>query len=117
MGEGWSDFMATAIRLKSTDTRSTDYSMGAWVYDNPAGIRSYLYSTSLTTNPTTYSSVDGITSVHSIGNIWANILYEVMWNLIDEYGLSTAEYPVFSGGVPTDGKFLTMKLVMDGMAL
>lgn len=51
MGEGWGDFMATAIRLKETDTRETDYSIGAWVYNNPAGIRAYLYSTDLTTNP------------------------------------------------------------------
>ena len=50
--------------------------------------------------------------------MWANVLYEVMWNLIDKYGKSTATRPVFnSAGVPTDGKFLTMKLVVDAMAL
>ena len=27
MGEGWSDFFATAIRLKPQDTRKTDYGM------------------------------------------------------------------------------------------
>ena len=42
MGEGWSDFYATAIRLKPTDTRKKDYSMGAWVNGNTAGIRNYL---------------------------------------------------------------------------
>lgn len=35
MGEGWGDFMATAIRVKTTDTRDTDYAMGGWVYNDP----------------------------------------------------------------------------------
>ena len=118
MGEGWSDFYATAIRLKSRDTRTTDYPMGAWVNNNPKGIRQYVYSTSLTTNPLTYKSANGQTAVHFIGTIWASILYELLWNLIDKYGKSTAEFPVFdSKGVPTDGKFLALQLVTDGLAL
>lgn len=118
MGEGWGDFMATAIRLKSTDTRATDYAMGSWVYNNAAGIRAVKYSTSMTTNPYTYTTVNSQTAVHAIGTTWATMLYEVMWNLIDKYGKSTAVYPTFnSAGVPTDGKFLAMKLVVDGMAL
>lgn len=117
MGEGWGDFMATAIRLKSGDTRNTDYSLGAWVYNNKAGIRNYLYSTKLTVNPYMYTTANTYNEVHDIGEIWATMLYEVMWNLIDKHGLSVAQKPTFSGGVPTDGKFLTMKLVIDGMAL
>ncbi|KAI0505734.1 extracellular elastinolytic metallo proteinase [Xylaria bambusicola] len=118
MGEGWGDFMATAIRLKETDTRNTDYSLGAWVYNNPEGIRNYLYSTSLTVNPYMYTTANTYNEVHDIGEIWATMLYEVMWNLIDKHGLSTAQKPTFdTDGVPTDGKFLTMKLVTDGMAL
>ncbi|KAL6408847.1 prepro-neutral protease [Ilyonectria robusta] len=118
MGEGWSDFMATAISLKSGDTRSTNKVMGAWVYNNDAGIRAYPYSTSLTTNPYTYRSVNSLSGVHAIGTYWATALYEVLWNLIDKYGKNDGDEPSFnSSGVPTDGKYLTMKLVIDGMAL
>jgi extracellular elastinolytic metalloproteinase len=118
MGEGWGDFMATAIRVKPDDTRTTDYPMGAWVYNNPAGIRQYVYSTSMTTNPMTYSTLDSQNEVHAIGTVWANMLVEVLWNLIDKYGKTTSDTPVFdSKGVPTDGRYLTMKLVIDGMAL
>jgi extracellular elastinolytic metalloproteinase len=118
MGEGWSDFYATAIRLKSADTRTKVYPMGAWVNNNANGIRAYPYSTSLTTNPLTYKNVNGNTAVHSIGTVWASILYEVLWNLIDKHGKSTADLPVFdSAGVPTDGKFLALQLVTDGLAL
>lgn len=118
MGEGWSDFYATAIRLKPRDTRSTNYPMGAWAGGNPAGIRAYLYSTSKTTNPLTYTSVNGMASVHAIGTVWATMLYEVLWNLIDKHGKNDADMPSFDGsGIPTDGKYLAMKIVMDGLAL
>jgi extracellular elastinolytic metalloproteinase len=76
MGEGWGDFMATAIRLKASDTRAKSYPMGAWINNSPAGIRAYPYSTSLTTNPHTYTDANGMTSVHAIGTIWATMLYE-----------------------------------------
>jgi extracellular elastinolytic metalloproteinase len=117
MGEGWGDFMATAIRLKSGDTRSTDYTMGEWAANRPGGIRSYPYSTSMSTNPLTYTSVNSLNAVHAIGTVWATMLYEVMWNLIDKHGKNDAPKPTLRNGVPTDGKYLAMKLVIDGMAL
>lgn len=56
--------------------------------------------------------------VHSVGTVWATFLYEVLWNLIDKYGFNADSKPTFdSDGVPTDGRYLTMKLVVDGMAL
>ncbi|KAH8595777.1 putative extracellular metallo proteinase mep [Bisporella sp. PMI_857] len=122
MGEGWGDFMAIAIHIKTTATRATDYPMGPWVSNKVAGIRLYPYSTSLTTNPLTYRYVNTYNSeispsVHKSGTIWATILYEVLWNLVEKYGITSTRFPVFSNGVPTDGRFLAMKLVIDGMAL
>ncbi|KAL2068533.1 hypothetical protein VTL71DRAFT_14870 [Oculimacula yallundae] len=117
MGEGWSDFMAVAIHIKATDTRAKNFPMGDWVSNRPNGIRNYVYSTSLSTNPYTYKSVNGQSIVHTIGTIWATILYEVFWNLVDKYGITAARKPTFSGLVPTDGRFLAMKLVIDGMKL
>lgn len=117
MGEGWGDFMAIAIHVKTTDTRAKNYPLGDWIYNNPAGIRAYLYSTSLTTNPLTYKSTNSLNEVHAIGTLWATVLYEVLWNLIDKYGVTSARTPTFSGKVPTDGRFLAMKLVVDAMAL
>ncbi|EUC36082.1 hypothetical protein COCVIDRAFT_83643 [Bipolaris victoriae FI3] len=118
MGEGWSDAYATAIRLKAKDTRATNYPIGEWVTGKPEGIRRALYSTSMTVNPQVYSDSDSATAVHQIGNIWASMLYEVLWNLIDKHGKNDADLPTFNAkGVPTDGKYLAMKLWLDGMAL
>ncbi|TVY53916.1 Extracellular metalloproteinase mep [Lachnellula cervina] len=118
MGEGWGDAMAIVIHTKTNDTRATDYPMGDWVDNDPAGIRSYLYSTSLTTNPLTYESLNSLNEVHAIGTAWATIIYEILWNLVDKHGITSDRRPTFDdNGVPTDGRFLTMKLVIDGMAL
>lgn len=84
---------------------------------NPRGIRKYPYSTSLDTNPLTYEDLDRMTGVHDIGTVWASMLNEVMWNLVDKHGKNVGEAPEFEGAVPTDGKFLTMKLLIDAMAL
>ncbi|KAH7174809.1 Fungalysin metallopeptidase-domain-containing protein [Fusarium flagelliforme] len=117
MGEGWSDFMAISVHLQPKDTRAAVKPMGDWIANEPKGIRAYPYATSLTTNPLTYKSANGLSSVHAIGTIWATALYEVLWNLIDKHGKNDEIFPKFNGQVPTDGKFLAMKLVMDGMAL
>jgi extracellular elastinolytic metalloproteinase len=118
MGEGWSDFMATAVRIKTTDTHDTDYAMGAWVYNNPAGIRKYPYSTNMKTNAHVYADVGALGEVHDIGEVWATILYEVLWNLIDRHGVTSDIRPTFdSNHVPTDGRYLAMQLVINGMAL
>ncbi|EKD16128.1 uncharacterized protein L3040_007782 [Drepanopeziza brunnea f. sp. 'multigermtubi'] len=118
MGEGWGDFYAIAISLKARETRAADRAMGDWINSDPAGIRTYRYSTRLATNPRTYASVNTQSRVHTIGTTWAAILYAVLWNLIDEHGITASRTPtVDADGAPTDGRYLAMKLVMDGMAL
>ena len=41
MGEGWGDFLATTIRSNS---KYSDYAMGAWAANEDKGIRNYIYS-------------------------------------------------------------------------
>lgn len=74
MGEGWSDFFATAIRVTRRDTRAVNYPIGEYVFNNPAGIRAVVYSTSLQTNPYTYSTLNTLTRVHQYGTVWCSIL-------------------------------------------
>jgi len=45
------------------------------------------------------------------------LLLLVMWNLIDKLGKNNGIKPTLRNGVATDGKFLAMQLVMEGMAL
>lgn len=118
MGEGWSDLMAVAVHTKAADTRDTDVNFAHWVSNNPAGYRQYPYSTNKTVNPLTYGSANAQEEVHEIGTIWGNVLFEVMWNLIDKHGHNDKEFPEFDeDGVPTDGRYLMMKLIVDSLAL
>jgi extracellular elastinolytic metalloproteinase len=71
----------------------------------------------MTTNPNLFSTLKGEDwqEVHSIGEVWANILYQMMWNLEDKY--SYADDPFPDADIPTHGRQLAMKIVMDGMKL
>ncbi|KAI1156552.1 fungalysin metallopeptidase [Nemania diffusa] len=117
MGEGWSDFYAIANALKDEWTRDTNVPLGAWVYNNPDGLRSVPYTTNMTANPNTYATLNNLNEEHDIGETWTTILWEVMWNLVDKHGRNAGPKPVFENGIPNDGNFLTQKIVMDGMAL
>ncbi|KAJ2462874.1 hypothetical protein GGI02_005360, partial [Coemansia sp. RSA 2322] len=89
MGEGWSDTMANLLRIKPTDTHGLSLAMGTYVYGK--GIRNYAYSTDKTTNPSTYKLLDdpAYQEVHAIGEVWAEMLYEVMWALMDKHGIAS----------------------------
>ncbi|KAJ3214822.1 hypothetical protein HDU67_001149 [Dinochytrium kinnereticum] len=87
MGEGWADTFAYIITAQPTHTRDTDRVIGGYATGNTrSGIRSQPYSTSLSRNTFMYSSIQGLTAVHRIGEIWASILFEVYWNMVDASG-------------------------------
>jgi len=117
MGEGWGDAMGNAIRITPKDTRDLVVAMSAWAYNNESGIRQHPYATNQGVDPWTYGDINQQGEVHDVGEIWATVLYELVWNLIDEYPITDAIRPEFDGKVPTTGQFLFMKLVIDGMAL
>ncbi|RKP23342.1 zinc-dependent metalloprotease [Syncephalis pseudoplumigaleata] len=113
MGEGWGDFFAVWLRLKSTDTHRKTITIGTYV--TVSNLRRYPYSTRKFVNPTTYGLINDPQwrEVHSIGEIWANILYQLYWNLTDKLGYTNDKYSVDK----SMGNTLTLKLVMDGMKL
>ncbi|PVV00762.1 hypothetical protein BB560_004844 [Smittium megazygosporum] len=113
MGEGWGDFFATLIRLKPHHDRNSDFLMGD--YAAGRGIRHYPYSTNMKTNPATYKFLDkgDYWGVHPKGSVWAEMLYEVLWNLIDKHGFTTD----LMGRNLQYGNVLTLQLVVDAMKL
>lgn len=87
MGEGWSDMYAMALEMESIDTRTTVKTVGQYATNNVrSGVRKNPYSTDLNINPTTFA--DGIRTkqVHNVGEIWAGMLFEVYWNMVDQFG-------------------------------
>jgi len=114
MGEGWSDLHALFLTASASDTGPTGRGIGTYLLgqspDGP-GIRPYRYSTDMTINPHTYDDIKTAAIPHGIGAIWAAMVWEVYWNLVDKYGFDPDLYH------GTGGNNLTMQLVMDGLKL
>jgi hypothetical protein len=114
MGEGWSDFVALWITQTPTETAATPRPMGNYVLGQPAtggGIRRFPYSVDMTINPLTLDAYNGSNQVHDAGEIWASVLWDINWAMINKYGYSS---DVYNG---TGGNNLAMQLVIDGMKL
>lgn len=136
MGEGWGDFFATILRMNSTVDRTRDFGMGNWA-NGGEGIRKYLYSTSLKTNPEKFSDLGKADhwGVHAKGAVWAELLYEVYWNLVDKHGFTSDWFPPTDNHptslakwysqkslhknvkTPKHGNTLALQLVVDGLKL
>ena len=114
MGEGWADVLATVFRQKPSDKRTDSFLIGAYVY-NGKGIRNYPYSTDLNINPSLFSFIDrrDYSGVHSIGEVWAVILLEVYWDLVDALGFTPDLYSAST----SKGNTLFLHLMLNGMKL
>jgi extracellular elastinolytic metalloproteinase len=89
MGEGWSDFYALTLTAQPSDDGNTPRGVGAYVsfhdQDGP-GIRRYPYTRNLAVNPFTYGDVATETAPHGVGSVWATMLWDMYWNLVDDHG-------------------------------
>ena len=115
MGEGWSDFFGLMITQLPTDTSTTRRGIGTFAIGEPttgAGIRPTVYTTDMAVNPATYARLatyGNSDSPHRTGYVWATMLWDLNWKLIDKYGFS----PDLING--TAGNNKTIELVMEGL--
>ncbi|KAJ3367910.1 Fungalysin/Thermolysin Extracellular metalloproteinase 5 [Allomyces arbusculus] len=116
MGEGWSDIfsMIVVVLDNKTATRNTPVPVGTYAVGDPAGVRKYPYSTDLAVNPSVYSFLAQAEyqEVHRIGEVWASMLFEIYWNLVDKYGCAPLEKHNMQRG-----NALMLQLIMDGLKL
>ena len=95
-------------------TRSLTAITGQYVINDAAGIRSHPYSTSKTVNPYTYATVATKNEVHDIGEVWANMLHNVLAALVTEHGFSDTALTDASG---SEGNVVYFHLFIDSLAL
>lgn len=129
-GEGWSDFWTYALTMREGDDGATPRGIGNYVtyYDEYAegepdefgqggdirsgpGIRITPYSTFKLVNPSTYNTVRSAAEPHGVGYVWASMLWDLYWNLVDVHGFNANPYE----GWDTGGNNLAIQLVVDGM--
>ncbi|KAJ1328778.1 hypothetical protein BSLG_010756 [Batrachochytrium salamandrivorans] len=88
LSEGYSDVMALIFMAKPEDTCNTEKVIAEYVEGSSQGVRKYPYTTNMRINPLTYQDAVGEKQRHRLGEIWAAMLWEVYWNLVEEYGFS-----------------------------
>lgn len=122
MGEGWGDAFATMLRMRPNYTSDMNFGMGE--YAAGSGIRPYLYSRDMKVNPQIYSYIHkpGYGRYqHAVGSVWATILYEVYWEVVNEFGFESDWYKVreYSSSRNPDipGNLVMMQLLVDGMKM
>ena len=113
-GEGWSDWFALVMTVEpgdmGTDKRGTGvYSAGQEV--SGRGIRSTAYSTDMNINSKTMSSVVVESIPHGLGSVWATMIWDMYWKLVEEHGF---DQDIYNG---TGGNNMAMQLVIDGLKM
>ncbi|WP_139785312.1 T9SS-dependent M36 family metallopeptidase [Chryseobacterium phocaeense] len=128
MGEGWSDFFALMLTNRPGDNASVPRGMGTFASDQPIdgiGIRPAKYSPDFTVNNFTYGKTNGMkissssfgmttnkADVHSIGFVWATMLWDLNWKYVEKYG--------YNSDVLADansGSSRVLQLVVDALKL
>jgi extracellular elastinolytic metalloproteinase len=116
MGEGWSDWFGLMITQVASDQGADGRGVGTYVTNEPnngTGIRPAPYSTNFGVNNYTYGNTNSnsLTQPHGIGFVWATMLWDLNWALIDQYGFDAN---IKTG---TGGNNIAMNLVIEGLKL
>ncbi len=87
-GEGWSDWFGLVYTADAADQGTDARGLGSYLIALPPDgtIRPQRYSTNPAINTYTYESMQGLSIPHGVGSVWAQVLWEMYWVLVDEYG-------------------------------
>lgn len=114
MGEGWSDYYGLMLTMKSGDAGPNSRGVGTWLIgEGPGGpgIRTWPYSTNFGVNPHTYDDIKTEVAPHGVGSVWAEMLWEMTWELIADHGFDP---DIYNG---TGGNNISLALVTEGLKL
>ena len=114
MGEGWSDFFALILTHRPGDKGTNARGIGNYAAGTPpdgSGIRRYPYSTDMNINPQTYKDIRNTTAPHPVGEVWSDILWDMYWKFVDNYGFD----PDWNN--EASGNFLAAQLVVEAMKI
>jgi PKD repeat protein len=116
-GEGWSDWFGLMLTTKPGDTGAKARGIGTYASGQPTtgrGIRPAPYSTDFAVNNFTYGATNNTAAIaapHGIGFVWATMIWDMNWALVDKYGYDT---DLYNG---KGGNNKAMALVIEGLKL
>jgi len=98
----------------SADNAEQGRGIGTYLRDQAVtglGIREFRYSRDMAVNPHLYNNINTGSVPHGVGSVWAAMIWDLYWNMVDVYGFDD---DIYNG---TGGNNITMQLVMDGLKL
>ncbi|MCC9136079.1 T9SS-dependent M36 family metallopeptidase [Pontibacter silvestris] len=115
-GEGWSDWFGLMITMQPGDKSEKARGIGTYAQGQSTtgqGIRPAPYSTSFAINSYTYGATNNtsLAAPHGVGFVWATMLWDLTWAMVDQYGFDKDVY--YGKG----GNNMAMQLVIDGLKL
>ena len=113
-GEGWSDYLAYMMTMPTGTEPASGRGIGTYALNQPTnglGIRTQKYSRNMAVNNHTYDDIKTMAVPHGVGEVWATMLWDLTYDLIDEYGFNAN---LITGNA---GNNKSLQLVMDGMKL
>ena len=119
MGEGWSDWFGLMLTIEPGDAGADVRGIGTFASNQPVtgrGIRPAPYSTDFAVNGFTYGASNNaaqISEPHGVGFIYATVLWDLTWALIDQYG-GIPDPDLYAG---TGGNNIAMALVIESLKL
>lgn len=120
LGEGISDWYGMMLTNLTGDNGSYPRGFATYLFDqgpDGEGVRLYKYSTDMEINPQTYNSIIEEPGLHAVGSVWATILWELTWRLVDEYGFDEDIYN-FTGDINKDaGNIMALAIVTEALKI
>ena len=98
-GEGWSDFLAYMMTMPTGTEPAAGRGIGTYSLNQPTngpGIRTQKYSRNMGINNHTYDDIKTMAIPHGVGEVWATMLWDLTYDLID----GTASTPTWSPATP-----------------
>ena len=114
--EGLSDWYGVMLTMQASHNRTTNRGVGTYALNQPitgVGIRPAPYNTNFAVNGFTYQATRTQAVPHGVGFVWATILWEVTWDMIDAHGFE----PNFYLASSTAGNVVMMRLTMQALKL
>ena len=118
-GEGWSDWYALMFTQRPGHTRAFPRGMGTYAMGGmptdpeEATFRPAPYTTDFARNGYTYGDTRTLPAPHGTGFVWATVLWELTWDLIDAHGFSPDLHDAEGGA----GNQRALRLVTEALKL
>jgi len=112
--EGWSDFFGLVMTHPFDKDGTLNRGVAPYLTRqsiDSSGLRDFPYNIDMSVNPLTYDDIVLQSVPHGVGAVWASILWDMYWALVDKHGF---DEDLYTG---SKGNNICIQLVMDALKM